>query len=77
MKHMKLIWEAMKRTLALVGTEIAVIMAAGSLMEVDAWKAAVVAGISAAMTVWGAIGRAYYTDGKLTKDEVDDAFSDK
>jgi hypothetical protein len=27
------------------------------------------------MSVWAAIGRAYYTDGKLTKDEVDNAFS--
>jgi hypothetical protein len=71
---MKLIWDAIKRTGALVGTEIAVIMAAGSIMAVDAWKAAVVAGLSAAMTVWASIGRSYYEDGKLTKDEVDNAF---
>jgi hypothetical protein len=74
---MKLLWEAIKRTLALIGTEVAVIMAAGSVMEMDAWKSAVVAALAAAMTVWGAIGRSYYSDGKLTKDEVDDAFSDK
>jgi lactam utilization protein B len=72
---MKLIWDAIKRTVALVGTEVALIMAAGSVMEIEAWKAAVVAGLSAAMSVWASIGRAYYKDGKLTKDEVDDAFS--
>jgi hypothetical protein len=26
------------------------------------------------MTVWASIGRSYYEDGKLTKDEVDNAF---
>jgi lactam utilization protein B len=72
---MKIIWDAIKRTAALVGTEIAMIMAAGSIMEVEAWKSAVMAGLSAALTVWASIGRAYYKDGKLTKDEVDDAFS--
>jgi hypothetical protein len=71
---MKLVWEAIKRTLALVATEIAAIMAAGSLLAIDAWKAAVIAGLSAAMTVWASIGKAYYEDGKLTKNEVDDAF---
>jgi lactam utilization protein B len=75
MRKMKILWDAIKRTVALVGTEIALIMAAGSVMEIEAWKAAVVAGLSAAMSVWAAIGRAYYKDGKLTKDEVDEAFS--
>lgn len=73
---MKLIWEALKRTLALIGTEIALIMAAGSIMEIDAWKSAVMAALAAAMSVWAKIGRSYYTDGKLTRDEVDQAFSD-
>lgn len=72
---MRLIWEAIKRTLALVGTEVATIMAAGSAMKVDAWKAAVMAALSAVMTVWAAIGRSYYKDGNLTEDEVNDAFN--
>lgn len=75
MRKMKILWDALKRTFALIGVEVATIMAAGSVMEVEAWKAAVVAGISAAMTVWGSIGRAYYRDGSLTKDEVDEAFN--
>lgn len=77
MRYMKLIWEAIKRTVALIGTEIALIMAAGSVMEVDAWKSAVMAGLAAAMSVWAKIGKSYYTDGKLSKDEVDQAFSDE
>lgn len=72
---MRILWDAIKRTLALVGTEIALIMAAGSIMEVEAWKAAVMSGLAAAMTVWAKIGRAYYTDGKLSRGEVDDAFN--
>lgn len=73
---MKILWDAIKRTAALIGTEVALIMAAGSVMSVDAWKAAAMSGIAAALTVWAAIGRAYYTDGKLTKAEVDEAFND-
>lgn len=75
MRIMKLIWEAIKRTLALIGTEIALIMAAGSVMNIEAWKSAVMAGLAAAMSVWAKIGRSYYTDGKLTKTEVDEAFT--
>ena len=77
MRYMKLIWEAIKRTLALIGTEIALIMAAGSVMEIDAWKSAVMAGLAAAMSVWAKIGRAYYKDGKLTREELDESFSDQ
>jgi hypothetical protein len=72
---MKILWDALKRTFAFIGVEIATIMAAGSVMEVEAWKAAVMAGISAAMSVWASIGRAYYKDGKLSKEEVDEAFN--
>ena len=72
---MNILWDAIKRTLALIGTEVALIMAAGSVMEVEAWKAAAMAGIAAALTVWASIGRAYYKDGKLTKAEVDEAFN--
>jgi hypothetical protein len=74
---MKTLWDAIKRTLALIGTEVAMIMAASSAMNVAAWKAAVISAIAAALSVWAAIGRAYYKDGKLTEAEVDEAFSDK
>lgn len=72
---MKLIWEAIKRTAALIAAEAATLMAAGSVLEIEAWKAAVMTAISAALTVWAAIGRSYYTDGKLTRSEIDEAFN--
>lgn len=74
---MKLLWDAIKRTFAKVGVEISLIMAAGSVMDVEAWKSAVMAGLAAAMTVWAKMGKSYYKDGKLTKQEVDEAFSDE
>lgn len=74
---MKTLWDAIKRTLALIGTEVALIMAAGSALDVAAWKAAALSAIAAALSVWAAIGRSYYKDGKLTKAEVDEAFSEK
>jgi len=73
---MRILWDALKRTFALIGTEIALIMAAGSVMEVEAWKSAIMAGLAAAMSVWAKIGRSYYSDGKLSKSEVDEAFAD-
>jgi hypothetical protein len=69
-----LIWEALKRTAALIGSEIAVLMASASIMDIEAWKAAVMTAIAAALTVWASISKSYYTDGKLTKAEVDEAF---
>lgn len=72
---MKLIWDALKRTAALIGAELATIMAATSVLNVEAWKGALATAIAASLTVWGAIGRSYYKDGKLTKQEVDDAFN--
>lgn len=69
-----IIIDALKRTAALIGSEIAVLMAAGSVLEIEAWKSAVMTGIAAALTVWASISKSYYTDGKLTKQEVDDAF---
>jgi hypothetical protein len=72
---MALIWDAIKRTAALIASEMAVIMASGAMLEIETWKSAVQTALVAALTVWGNIGRAYYTDGKLTKSEVDDSFN--
>lgn len=73
---MKLIWDAIKRTAALTAVKMAGVVAAGAFIDVETWKSACVAGVVAAMDVWSEIGEAYYRDGKLTKDEVDSAFSD-
>lgn len=71
---MKLFWDIIKRTAALIASEIAAVMASGAILEIETWKSAVQAGILAALTVWGAIGRSYYSDGRLTSPEVDEAF---
>lgn len=72
---MALIWDAMKRTAAFIGAEIAVLMSSGAILEIEAWKTAIQTALAAILTVWGSIGRAYYKDGRLTKAEVDDAFN--
>jgi hypothetical protein len=74
---MKVFLDAIKRSIALALTEVAAIMAGGSIMDIDPWKSAIIAGMSALFSVWAELGRAYYTDGKLDEDEVNAAFSDK
>lgn len=64
----------MKRTVALIAAEVAALMAAGAILDVEAWKSATLAAIAAALKVWSAIGRAYYADGELTRAEVNEAF---
>lgn len=70
-----IIIDALKRTAALIGSEIAVLMASASIMDIDAWKAAVMTAIAASLTVWASISKSYYTDGKLTRAEVNEAFN--
>lgn len=77
MRHMKLIWDAIKRTAALTATKVAGVVASGAFLDVETWKTAAMAGIVAALDVWSEIGESYYKDGKLTKDEIDQAFSDE
>jgi len=74
---MKTLKQLILRTLALVGAESAAIIAGGSLLGANAYISAGTAGIAAALTVWANIGRAYYKDGKLTNQEVDQAFTDE
>ena len=61
--------------MALIGAESAGIVAGGSLLGASPWVSAGTAGIAAALTVWANIGRAYYKDGKLTDNEVNQAFT--
>ncbi len=71
---MKLFWESVKRTGALIAAEVATLMASGAILEIETWKTAIQTALAATLTVYGSMGRAYYTDGKLTKDEVNEAF---
>lgn len=74
---MKIIWNAIKRTAALTAVKMAGVVAGGAFLAVETWKSACIAGVVATLDVWSEIGHAYYTDGKLTESEVDDAFADE
>ncbi len=71
---MKLLIDALKRTAALIASEVAALMASGAILQIEPWKTAIQTAIAAALTIWGAIGRSYYQDGRLTREEVNKAF---
>lgn len=71
---MKLFIDALKRTAALIASQVAALVASGAILGIETWKTAIQTAIAAALTIWGALGRSYYEDGKLTRDEVDEAF---
>ncbi len=71
---MKLFWESVKRTVALIAAEVATLLESGSILESETWNTGNQTELAATLTVYGSMGRAYYTDGKLTKDEVNEAF---
>jgi len=50
-------------------------LAGGAVLDVELWKAAAIAGIVAAAKVTEALLRAWASDGVLTKEEIEAAFS--
>lgn len=51
------------------------VIGAGSLVGIEIWQAAVLAGGIGVATVIESLARAYLEDGKLSKDEVNEAFA--
>lgn len=51
------------------------VIGAGSLVGIEVWQAAVLAGGIGVATVVESLARAYLEDGKLSKDEVNEAFA--
>jgi hypothetical protein len=51
------------------------VIGAGSLVGIEVWQAAVLAGGIGVATVVESLARAYLEDGKLSRDEVNDAFA--
>jgi len=51
------------------------VVGAGSLVGIELWQSASLAGALGVATVLEALARAYLADGKLTKDEIDQAFA--
>ena len=65
----------MKRTLALVVLKVSGVLAAGSLGGIEIWQSALIASFVGVMEVAENLSRAYVTDGKLTYDEINDAYN--
>jgi hypothetical protein len=47
----------------------------GTLVGINVWQAALMAGIAGVANVIEGLSRAYVNDGKLTMDEIDDVFN--
>lgn len=66
------------RVLAVFGySAMGIIGGAAVLGDIPVWKAAVLAGIASASQVIEKLARAYADDGKVTKEELNEAFSNK
>lgn len=50
------------------------VIGAGSILGVEVWKSAAMAGIGACAIIVEKLCRAYLEDGKLTQSEVDEVF---
>jgi hypothetical protein len=67
--------DIIKRIFAVfVATALSVI-GAGAIVGVNFWLSAAMAGVGGVATVLERLARAYIEDGKLTKDEINAAFS--
>jgi hypothetical protein len=64
------------RVLALFGYETMLALSFGTslamFMSVDMWKGAIVSAVSALIPVISALLKAYWVDGKLTPEEIDE-----
>lgn len=65
----------MMRILAVIAAESLGVIGAGSLVGIEVWQAAVLAGALGAARVVEALARFYLADGSLTPDEINAAFA--
>jgi hypothetical protein len=65
----------MMRILAVIAAEALGVIGAGSLVGIEVWQAAVLAGALGAARVLEALARFYLADGELSKDEINAAFA--
>ena len=63
------------RILAVFGYSAAGVMVGGAIFGVEIWKAALISACGATAQVIEKLARAYADDGKISKAELDDAFS--
>ena len=65
----------MMRIVAVVAAEALGVIGAGSLVGIEVWQAAVLAGALGAARVLEALARFYLADGELSADEINQAFA--
>lgn len=65
----------MMRILAVIAAEALGVIGAGSLVGIEVWQAAVLAGALGAARVLEALARFYLSDGNLTAEEINAAFA--
>lgn len=65
----------MMRILAVIAAEALGVIGAGSLVGIEVWQAAVLAGALGAARVLEALARFYLADGNLSADEINAAFA--
>ena len=65
----------MMRILAVIAAEALGVIGAGSLVGIEVWQAAVLAGALGAATVVEALARFYLADGELSAEEINAAFA--
>jgi lactam utilization protein B len=63
------------RMVAVVIASVMGTLGAGALIGIDTWKSAALAAIMGVAVVSESLARAYLSDGKLSQDEINDAFS--
>jgi hypothetical protein len=63
------------RIVAVIAAESLGVIGAGSLVGIEVWQAAVLAGALGAATVIEALARFFLADGKLDPDEINAAFA--
>lgn len=65
----------MMRIIAVIAAESLGVIGAGSLVGIEVWQAAVLAGALGAATVIEALARFFLADGKLDAEEINAAFA--
>jgi hypothetical protein len=63
------------RIVAVIAAEALGVIGAGSLVGIEVWQAAVLAGALGCARVLEALARFYLTDGNLSADEINQAFA--
>ena len=65
----------MMRILAVIAAEALGVIGAGSLVGIEVWQAAVLAGALGAARVLEALARFFLSDGHLSAEEINEAFA--